>query len=375
MTLPFGTDLAAGTLRTLARRQGTRRRPGHRGAARQDPPRGARRRPSARRRPAPCPPLYYGTVDATPLWIGLLHEAWRWGLAEPRCCASCCRHLEAALGWIGEHADADGDGLPPVRRHHRHRAGQPGLEGLRRRHALARRHASPRAPIALVETQAYAVAAADRRGRAARGVFGEPGEELRDWARALADRVRDDSGSATTTAPTWRWRSTATATPSTAWAATWAMSSAPARSDEESRPGRRPAVRPEPARRRSGSAPWAAQRRRTTRSATTRAPSGPMTRRSRLSAWSATATRPPGGTAAGAWSPRRPTSTTGCPELFGGTAESADPRRPTPRRAGRRRGPPPQPARSMTACLGLRADAPRGRLGIRAAAALRRSAT
>ena len=28
------------------------------------------------------PPLYYGTVDATPLWVCLLHDAWRWGLPD-----------------------------------------------------------------------------------------------------------------------------------------------------------------------------------------------------------------------------------------------------------------------------------------------------
>ena len=28
------------------------------------------------------PPLYYGTVDATALWVCLLHDAWRAGLPE-----------------------------------------------------------------------------------------------------------------------------------------------------------------------------------------------------------------------------------------------------------------------------------------------------
>ena len=27
-------------------------------------------------------PLYYGTVDATPLWICLLNDAWHWGLPD-----------------------------------------------------------------------------------------------------------------------------------------------------------------------------------------------------------------------------------------------------------------------------------------------------
>src|SRR3712207_8091831 len=28
------------------------------------------------------PATYYGTVDATLLWVSLLHDAWRWGLAD-----------------------------------------------------------------------------------------------------------------------------------------------------------------------------------------------------------------------------------------------------------------------------------------------------
>jgi glycogen debranching enzyme len=53
---------------------------------------------------------YYGTADATPLYLMLLHEAWRWtgerALVE--------RHLETAercLSWIDEWGDRDGDGF------------------------------------------------------------------------------------------------------------------------------------------------------------------------------------------------------------------------------------------------------------------------
>ena len=63
---------------------GPGRRPGDRGAAGQDPARGPLR---TRRRPArACTSrrVYYGTVDATPLWVGLLHDAWRWGLRGRR---------------------------------------------------------------------------------------------------------------------------------------------------------------------------------------------------------------------------------------------------------------------------------------------------
>ena len=53
---------------------------------------------------------YYGTVDATPLYLVLLSEVWRWtgdmalirGLKEPAL---------RALAWIDEHGDRDGDGF------------------------------------------------------------------------------------------------------------------------------------------------------------------------------------------------------------------------------------------------------------------------
>ena len=58
---------------------------------------------------------YYGTADATPLYIVLLHHAWRFtgdrGLIET--------HLDTAEGclrWIDEHGDLDGDGFQEYRR-------------------------------------------------------------------------------------------------------------------------------------------------------------------------------------------------------------------------------------------------------------------
>jgi glycogen debranching enzyme len=53
---------------------------------------------------------YFGTADATPLYLMVLHAAWRWtgdrGLIE--------RHLDVAercLAWIDEYGDRDGDGF------------------------------------------------------------------------------------------------------------------------------------------------------------------------------------------------------------------------------------------------------------------------
>ncbi|HEY7100641.1 MAG TPA: glycogen debranching N-terminal domain-containing protein, partial [Mycobacteriales bacterium] len=90
MALPLGTDLAAGTLRTLARRQGTRADP----SAEEEP---GKILHEVRIGPA-GPERYYGTVDATPLWISLLHDAWRWGLADAEV-TELIPSLEAALGW------------------------------------------------------------------------------------------------------------------------------------------------------------------------------------------------------------------------------------------------------------------------------------
>ena len=55
-------------------------------------------------------PRYYGSVDATPLFLILLSEVWRWtgddGLVESLRPAAL-----AALGWIDDHGDLDGDGF------------------------------------------------------------------------------------------------------------------------------------------------------------------------------------------------------------------------------------------------------------------------
>jgi glycogen debranching enzyme len=53
---------------------------------------------------------YYGTADATPLYLITLHEAWRW-LGDD---ALLRRHRDVALGclaWIDQHGDLDGDGF------------------------------------------------------------------------------------------------------------------------------------------------------------------------------------------------------------------------------------------------------------------------
>jgi len=175
MALPLGTDLAAGTLRTLARRQGTRTDP----STEEEP---GKILHEVRVGPA-GPVRYYGTVDATPLWISLLHDAWRWGLADADV-AELLPNLEAALGWLRE---ATGDGF--VR--YVDNAGVLSNQGWKDSFDSIQfsdgRLAEP--PIALCEVQAYAFAAA-MDGAALLDAFGRPGgdeNELRFAWRVHAD--------------------------------------------------------------------------------------------------------------------------------------------------------------------------------------------
>jgi glycogen debranching enzyme len=176
MALPLGTDLAAGTLRTLARRQGTRTDP----STEEEP---GKILHEVRVGPA-GPVRYYGTVDATPLWISLLHDAWRWGLADADV-AELLPNLEAALGWLRE---ATGDGF--VR--YVDNAGVLSNQGWKDSFDSIQfsdgRLAEP--PIALCEVQAYAFAAA-MDGAALLDAFGRPGgDDWRHWAAGLRDRFR-----------------------------------------------------------------------------------------------------------------------------------------------------------------------------------------
>ncbi|MGY0059044.1 amylo-alpha-1,6-glucosidase [Streptomyces sp. LZ34] len=187
MLLPLGTDLAAGTLRTLARRQGAAADP----ATEEQPGKilhEVRRGTQDFTDTFSLPPVYYGTVDATPLWITLLHDAWRWGLA-PEEVEQLLPHAESALAWLRDQAAAGGDGfLKYVDRTGRGLANQgwkDSGDAIRHRDG---RLADP--PIALCEVQAYAYEAA-RGGAALLRAFGRPGADAwEEWAEGLADRFR-----------------------------------------------------------------------------------------------------------------------------------------------------------------------------------------
>jgi glycogen debranching enzyme len=183
MLLPLGTDLAAGTLRVLARRQGTRDddRSGEApGKIMHELRRGDTRHRAGR---IELPAAYYGTVDATPLWVTLLHDAWRWGM-PPDEVAALLPHVEAALSWLGtntdfvRYVDKSGRGLA-------NQGWKDSGDAVRFRDG---RQAEP--PIALAEVQGYAYQAA-LHGAALLDAFDRPGgDRWRDYAGALAERFR-----------------------------------------------------------------------------------------------------------------------------------------------------------------------------------------
>jgi glycogen debranching enzyme len=186
LMLPFGWQLARGTLRALASFQG-RRVDLFTGEAPGKIPHELR--PS--RRPVDIgalPPLYYGTIDATPLWICLLHDAWRWGMPADDVRA-LLPNMTDALAWMRDHGDADGDGLLEYRDH----SGK-GLanQGWKDSHDAIRfaDGTIAAAPVTLCEVQGYAHQAAIA-GADLLDAFDEPGaEQWRAWAARLAGAFR-----------------------------------------------------------------------------------------------------------------------------------------------------------------------------------------
>ncbi|WP_248958305.1 amylo-alpha-1,6-glucosidase [Sphaerisporangium perillae] len=188
MLLPLGTELAAGTLRVLARRQGTRTDPDSGEAPGKIMHELRRHEFALEGNGLHLPAAYYGTIDATPLWVSLLHDAWRWGMPE-REVAGLLPAMEAALGWLGGDADADGDGfLEYIDTSGRGLANQGWKDSGDSVRFRDGRQAE--APIALVEVQGYAYEAA-RHGAALLAAFGRPGaDRWLEYAEALAERFR-----------------------------------------------------------------------------------------------------------------------------------------------------------------------------------------
>jgi glycogen debranching enzyme len=181
LLLPLGTELAGSTLRALAGRQGATR-----DVVRAEAP--GKILHELRRNSLQLPSVYYGSIDATPLWVCLLHDAWRWGLPVDQV-EALLPHLELALGWLAEDADPDGDGFLEYRDESGRGLANQGWKdsGDSIRFADGRLAAPP---IALCEVQGYAHEAATK-GAALLTAFDRPGaDRWLAYADQLATRFR-----------------------------------------------------------------------------------------------------------------------------------------------------------------------------------------
>ncbi len=130
---------------------------------------------------------YYGSADATPLWLVLLGETYDW-TGDLRLIEELWPHALAALEWVERHGDLGGDGFIEYRRRAPDGLVQHGwkdaLEAIRDREGRV-----AEGPIALVEVQGYAYDARVRAARLAR-VLGDVAlaEHLEEEARRLRAR-------------------------------------------------------------------------------------------------------------------------------------------------------------------------------------------
>ena len=180
-TLMFGPELARSALDVLANLQATEDNP----AIDAEPGKivhEVRRGKAARN----WFEAYYGTIDATPLYLILLSEVWRWTDD-----AALVRHFHdpalRALAWIDDYGDLDGDGFIEFRRR-----SETGLDNQSWKDSWdSQRYSDGRiaeAPIAPVEAQGYVYDAKRRTAELAREVWRD--RELSDRLDREADELQ-----------------------------------------------------------------------------------------------------------------------------------------------------------------------------------------
>ncbi len=184
MTLDVDPILATNTLLTLARLQGvqvddlTEEQPGkilH-----------EMRRGLTTVANTPSGSIYYGSIDATPLFVVLLGELYRWG-ASAEVVAQLLPHADRALAWVEEFGDRDGDGFVEYER-----ATDRGLINQGWKDSFDgvsfAGGSLAEAPIALCEVQGYVYAAYLARAEIARHL---DDDSTADDYEAKASRLRD----------------------------------------------------------------------------------------------------------------------------------------------------------------------------------------
>ncbi|MCU4184260.1 hypothetical protein K6U06_07795 [Acidiferrimicrobium sp. IK] len=151
MALLVDPELALGTLQTLARFQGRDLNPHNE----EEPGRilHEMRFGEASSLSLGGGTIYYGTADATPLFVMLLGELRRWGLAR-EAVDELLPHADRAIEWIEQHGDRDGDGYVEYQRTSdrglRNQGWKDSADGVRFADGTV-----AETPIALAEVQGY----------------------------------------------------------------------------------------------------------------------------------------------------------------------------------------------------------------------------
>jgi glycogen debranching enzyme len=178
LALPLGWETALGTVRALARRQGTRVDPDTEEAPGKilhevRPPDAA----------TWLPPVYYGSVDATALFVSTIADAYRWGAPAAQV-APLLSNVERAMAWLTAHTEfvtyePTGHGLA-------NQAWKDSGDGVQ--------YADGRiatAPLSLSEVQGYAYQAAlDGAWLAETLGSGRSAAGWRSWASGLRNRFQ-----------------------------------------------------------------------------------------------------------------------------------------------------------------------------------------
>lgn len=187
-TLPFGAHVAADTLRLLAKHQGRRI-----DDARDEQPGKIPHEIRVGERAhlgEPPPSPYYGTVDATPLFVVALGEYTRW-TGDLTLFHELRRNVEQALEWIERWGDSDGDGLIDYLGRSKSSFRNQGWKDSDNSIVDSRgRIAEP--PIALIEVQGYVHRAYYEAARLLRTAGDDSAAERFDTkAGEVQQRVRD----------------------------------------------------------------------------------------------------------------------------------------------------------------------------------------
>jgi glycogen debranching enzyme len=188
--LPFAPELAATTLQTLATLQSRSDDP-FRDAEPGKIPHELRFGEMTAFEDTPHSP-YYGTADATPLFLILMEEYERW-TGDRELVESLEREARAAMRWIDQYGDRDGDGYIEYERRNPN-----GLENQCWKDSgdsiVFADGTLADTPRATCELQGYAYDAKRRTARLARDVWGDPawGERLEREAAQLKRRFNED---------------------------------------------------------------------------------------------------------------------------------------------------------------------------------------